>query len=71
MESYWHVVYFGDGILGSIQLTIDNEVFIPREVREYLKDRNDLEKVVLINWIKLDKNQLSEEALEFSDEEEE
>lgn len=45
---------------GSIEMGITDELFMPSEIREYIKDRIKARDVVIINWKEIDANQLCE-----------
>lgn len=65
MESryHWHVSYYysredSQTGFGSIEISSDNEVFVPSFITDFIIKRNNFKEVALLNWKKLDENQL-------------
>lgn len=47
---------------GSMEVSIKNDVFVPSEVREFLKEKVKAEGLVIVNWIALSENQLAPDS---------
>jgi len=58
---HWFVSYSfhneGSSGFGSIEITSDEDLFIPSDIQKYISHRNKT-KVVILNWKSLDANQL-------------
>jgi len=64
-DVYWyHVVYSTiNGQLGSVELGLLDELFVPADVREHIKKQNNFDFCVIVNWKRLEPNQISVETL--------
>ena len=65
MKYHWHVVYrwwkdSGNDGMGSIEMTLDDDLFVPSDIRGLIMKYKDFDECVIINWKKLDQNQLCE-----------
>ena len=70
-KAYWHVSYnysnsTGSGF-GSIEITQTSDVFVPSEIRDWIKSTYSFNNVVLLNWKPLQENQLRVNNLETED----
>lgn len=66
--AYGYTDLGGSGF-GSIEISINNDIFVPSDIRKYIQDRikND---IVIINWKSIEANQLSPELAKVIDKEE-
>lgn len=64
-DVYWyHVVYSnGNGAIGSVELGLIDDVFVPADIRDHIQKNQQLDYCCLVNWKKLQPHQISEETL--------
>lgn len=60
---HWYVSYYyskedNQTGFGSLEMSSDNEVFVPSYIMDYITKRNNFKQVSLLNWKKLNENQL-------------
>ena len=63
MKHYYVVYNYNDKVqgngVGAIEVSLEGDVFVPSEIREWLVESKELENVVVVSWRPLDENQLS------------
>ena len=63
-DIYWyHVVYSTGSQIGSVELGLKDDLFVPADIREYIEKANGFDFCALVNWKKLESNQISEDTL--------
>lgn len=59
----WYFVCYSDGeSVCSIELGLFDDVFVPSEIKQHIQSKSNLDYCCLINWKKLDVNQVSTEV---------
>ena len=64
-DLHWYFISFSDGEkIGSIELGLASDVFVPSEIKKYIEMRNQIDYCSIINWKKINANQLSIDSMQ-------